>query len=333
MSETFKIISSSNEAVDIVQVNNILSPQPRFIETFTNVGDYGRMLFQKISLSDMKLWISHYVMNYETVFYAEVPDPILEAHITLKNRMVQSLGRKKDTILDDREFNITYAPYMENRALFPVGGEYLTFDVHPSEFVLEKWSEDFPLLEKFLNKKLQGPEHAIHLFGQRSFLDQEMAYVVNRMLKHLSLPDASRVLIEALALELLAMFLLRSNNKKIPHKRHHNRHIEALLHARDIIEFEANNFDSEELFSTEVQIAEKVGLSLFQFMTGFKRIFGVTPYKLLLEIRLRKAQQLLRDKGNAVMDVAMKTGFQTPEGLIRAYKRFFNITPSMEWLK
>ncbi|MFT4152254.1 helix-turn-helix transcriptional regulator [Parafilimonas sp.] len=330
MAEVFKILSSSNESVDIVPVSSMAKPQPGFIETYTNVGDYGSMLFREVTLSDLKLWISRYIMNYETVFYAEVPGPILEAHITLKNRMVQSLGRRNDTILDNREFNITYAPFMENRALFPVGGEYLTFDIHPKEPVLEKWSKDFPMLDRFLDKKEQKLQHAIQLFGQRSFLDPEMGYVVNKILGHLALPDASRALTEALALELLAMFLLRSQGNNIPAERHHNRHTEALLYARAIIEKEANTFDSEELFSTEIQLAEKVGISLYQFKTGFKRLFGVNPYKMNLELRLYKAQKLLRETGGSVLDIAMKTGFQTREGLIRAYKRLFKITPTME---
>ncbi len=330
MSDTFKILSSSNENVEIINAGNILNPQPAFIESFASVGDYGNMLFKKIALSQLGIWISRYSMKYETRFYAEVPDPILEAHITLKNHMVQSLGRKSNTILEDREFNITYAPYMENRVWFPAGGEYMTFDIHPDESLLKNWATDFPLLEKFLDRKLHGAEPLIQLFGQRSFLDPEMEYVVRRLLDHLSFPDASRALTEALALELLAMFLLRSQNSSMQMERHHNRHTEALLHARTIIEREATTFDSEELFSTEIQLADSIGLSLYQFKSGFKKLFGINPYKMNLELRLRKAQSLLRDTSYSVFEVAMKTGFHSSEGFIRAYKRQYHITPSME---
>lgn len=333
MSDTFKIISSSNEAVDIVQINDTVRIHPSFIETFITRGDYGRIEFQKVSLRDFTLWISRYSMNYETVFYAEVTDPFMEAHITLKNRMVQSIGRSKDTILDNREFNVTYAPYLENKVLFPIGGEYMTFDIHVNESILQKWSVDFPVLEEFLNRRSQEPEYAIHMLKQRSFLDIEMEYLVRRILNYLSMPGPSRALTEALGLELLAMFLLRSLNNKILPKRNQNRHTDSLLHVREIIENEANTFDSEDLFSTEIQLADKVGLSIYQFKTGFKKLFGINPYKMNLELRLRKAQKLLRETGYPVFDIALKTGFQTSEGLIRAYKRYFKITPSMERLK
>ena len=333
MSDAFKIISSSNEVVDIVQAKDISGSQPAFIETFTNLGDYGKIVFQKVTLVDLILWISRYFMNYETVFHAEVNDPFMEAHITLKNRMVQSLGRSKDTILDNREFNLTHAPYMENKVLFPIGGEYLTFDIHLTAVVLQKWSADFPVLEKFLNRRSRNPEYAIHLLGQRSFLDVEMEYLVRRIISYLSRPDASRALTEALALELLAMFLLRSQNNKIPMERNQNRHTDALLYSREIIENEATTFDSDDLFSTEIQLADRAGLSIYQFKAGFKKLFGINPYKMNLELRLCKAQKLLRETGYPVFDIALKTGFQTSEGLIRAYKRYFQITPSMERLK
>lgn len=324
-----KILTGTNDIVEIVPVTN-QPQQSSFIECFTSVGDYGNMLFQKINLSDLTIWISHYYMYYETRFVVEVPDPFLEAHITLKNRMVQSLGPEKNAILNNREFNITYAPFMVNRVFFPAGGEYMTFDIHPSEGLLMNWSQDFPALEKFLNRRLPGAEPLIQLFSQHVFLDPEMEYVVRRIIRHIAVPDASRVLTQALALELLAMFLLRAEKNRLPQVRHHNRHTEALLHAREIIEYEANTFDSEELISTEIQIADRIGLSLYQLKEGFKRLFGINPYQLNHELRLRRAQGLLRDTFYPVSEIAMRTGFKTSEGFIRAYKRRYQITPSME---
>lgn len=323
MSDMFKIITSINEAVELVHFADV-SP---FIEHFGNLGEYGTMQFKKISLGDITLWISEYKMAYETVFYAEVDRPILEAHITLNNRMVQSLGKRKSSIFDDKEFNITYAPYMENKVLFPAGGLYATLDIHPSEQLLEKFSADFPFLHQFLNKKIQKKENVLQLMGHRSFLNFEMENLVFKILKYISDPYPSKLLLNLWATELLSLFLLRSQSNIFPQYRHHNRHIDALIHAKKIVETEARTFDDENLFSSELMIAEKVGLSLYQLRTGFQRTFGMPIYRLNFEIRLQKARELLRTKQYTVLAVALMTGFRSREGLARAFKRFYGITP------
>jgi AraC-like DNA-binding protein len=323
----FKIITSINEDVELISLADISFNQPPFIEYFGNLGEYGTMRFKKISLGDITLWISEYKMAYETVFYAEVDRPILEAHITLNNRMVQSLGKRKSSIFDDKEFNVTYAPYMENKVLFPAGGSYITFDIHPSEQLLEKLSVDFPFLHQFLNKKIQQKENVLQLMGHRSFLNFEMENLLNKIMQYLHDPYPSKLLLNLWSTELLTLFLLRSQNNIFPQYRHHNRHVDALIQAKKIVEEEARTFDDENLFSSELMIAEKVGLSLYQLRTGFQRTFGMPICRLNFEIRLQKARHLLINEKKSVLEAALKTGFRSREGFSKAFKRYFGITP------
>lgn len=327
MSDMFKIITSINEAVEIIPISNDPLTQPSFIEEFGNRGDYGSMRFRKISLTDITLWISEYRMTYETVFHAEVDQPILEAHITLNNRMVQSLGKRKNSVFDDKEFNVTYAPYMENRVLFPAGGAYTTFDIHPSEKLLERFSADFPFLNRFLNKKIQQKENMLQLMGHRSFLNFEMENMVRRLLDHISNPFPNKILLTIWSMELLTSFLLRSQNNIYPQYRYHNRHIDALIHAKEIVEWEAKTFDDENLFSSEIGLAEKVGLSIYQLRTGFQRTFGLPVNQLRLEIRLQKARLLLSDGKYSVLDVALRTGYRSREGFARAFTKYYGFPP------
>ncbi|MCH5719933.1 helix-turn-helix transcriptional regulator [Niabella hibiscisoli] len=128
-------------------------------------------------------------------------------------------------------------------------------------------------------------------------------------------------------MELLTSFLLRSQNNIYPQYRHHNRHIEALLHAKEIVEWEARTFEDDNLFSSEIGLAEKVGLSIFQLRTGFQRTFGLPINQLRLEIRLQKARLLLSDGKFSVLEVALRTGYQSREGFAKAFKRYYGITP------
>ncbi|GAB3025330.1 hypothetical protein GCM10027051_32550 [Niabella terrae] len=329
MSVSFKIKNSINEEVEIIKTPVQPESNARFVEKFASVGQYGEMRFTKISSRLLEFWPSFYKTNYETVFMAEVPHSILEAHITLQNRMVQSLGRSQNTIFEKGEFNMTYAPYMENRTLFPKGGEYATFDIHPSEPILLSLAEDFNVLDQFLEKRETSTE-AIHLYGQKCFIGPEMQILVSRILKNTQLPNCPKMLIDALGSELLVLFLLRSQITNLTPLRKHHRNIEALLEVRDIIAYEAENYDSEDQFSTELQLAKKVYISLAQLKFGFPKKFGTTPYQMRLELRLKKAQRLLRNTSKSILDVALTTGFQTSEGFIRAYKKHFEITPNTD---
>lgn len=325
MSE-FKIISATNESVELIPIEKEIRPRPKFIETFGSVGDYGKIVFEKIALIDLVIWISRYKMFNEVRFYAEVPHPILEAHTTLENRMVQSLGKKTESILERDEFNITYAPYMENSVLFPKGGEYVTFDIHPSEKLLQKLAADFHELERFINKREQEPQKLHQLFKQRNFLNIEMLSLVARIIQHTNDPHCSRPLTEFLASELLTLLLLRTEGGWMP-ERYNSRNHDALMYARDIVLHEARHFDDEDLFSTESRLADRVGLSIFQLRQGFRRAFGISPYQMGLEIRLKKAEQLLKEEHITVLDAALKTGFRSREGFSRAFKRVRGVNP------
>ncbi len=134
--------------------------------------------------------------------------------------------------------------------------------------------------------------------GHRSFLNFEMENLLNKIMQYLHDPYPSKLLLNLWSTELLTLFLLRSQNNIFPQYRHHNRHVDALIQAKKIVEEEARTFDDENLFSSELMIAEKVGLSLYQLRTGFQRTFGMPICRLNFEIRLQKARHLLINEKN-----------------------------------
>lgn len=330
MSDEFTILTTTNEEIKPLRIfkkiNNI--PMFRFAQSYYTGGDYGLMHFQELKLQNLTIWFSHYQMQRATVIRSRIDQPLLEGHITLKNRMTQSLGKSTNTILEKGEFNITYTPFTENKAYFHNNGEYITFDIHPTVPFLEKISVDFPLLVEFLEKINKGVNQSVSLLKYRSFIGTDMEILVRKIIQHQTSPDATQSYTEVLAMELFLLFLLRSQKPLSREFKFYNRYIDEVLHIRDILKHQAETYDFEDLYDTEIQLADKVGLSIYKFKTAFKLAFGTGPYQMLKEFRFEKAHKLLSDTHLSILDIALQTGYNSGESFIKAYEKRFGISPS-----
>ena len=74
-------------------------------------------------------------------------------------------------------------------------------------------------------------------------------------------------------------------------------------------------------------LADQVGVSRFHFTRAFKVSFGLPPYKYLLNMRLRRAAELLRDTRSPITEVALNVGFSCSSEFARAFKQAMGCTP------
>ncbi|SAK61776.1 AraC family transcriptional regulator [Caballeronia fortuita] len=75
------------------------------------------------------------------------------------------------------------------------------------------------------------------------------------------------------------------------------------------------------------QLADLSALSVSRFATVFRERFGLSPYKYLCELRVRRAQTLLL-AGVPGSVVATEVGFFDQSHLARHFKRLCGMTPS-----
>ena len=76
------------------------------------------------------------------------------------------------------------------------------------------------------------------------------------------------------------------------------------------------------------RLAAVVGLSPYHFLRLFKREVGVTPYRFLMQARIRKAIELLRDTRSPVTDIALSVGFGDLSNFIHSFRRELGCSPS-----
>lgn len=75
-------------------------------------------------------------------------------------------------------------------------------------------------------------------------------------------------------------------------------------------------------------IAREMNVSAFYFQRIFTMICGFTPGEYIRNRRLALAGSELLNTDTRVIDVALKYGYDTPEGFSRAFSRFHGVSPS-----
>ncbi|PRC94831.1 GlxA family transcriptional regulator [Solimicrobium silvestre] len=85
----------------------------------------------------------------------------------------------------------------------------------------------------------------------------------------------------------------------------------------------------EETLSTD-DIAQLVGLSRRQLERQFKQYLGTMPSRYYLELRLKKARQLLLDSNSSIVQIGLMCGFSSGAHFSTAFGTQFGITPREE---
>lgn len=75
------------------------------------------------------------------------------------------------------------------------------------------------------------------------------------------------------------------------------------------------------------ELAEVAFMSQSHFTRLFKQSMGVTPYQYLLNQRIERVKQLLKQKKIAIADVALQCGFANQTHLTKRFRQIIGITP------
>jgi AraC family transcriptional regulator, transcriptional activator of pobA len=78
---------------------------------------------------------------------------------------------------------------------------------------------------------------------------------------------------------------------------------------------------------TVAELAQAAGVSPRQFTTQCRMLFGASPAKLLLDLKLREAEAMLRYQGRRVGEVSEALGFENPFHFSRVCRRAWGRAP------
>jgi AraC family transcriptional regulator len=75
------------------------------------------------------------------------------------------------------------------------------------------------------------------------------------------------------------------------------------------------------------EVAQECGLSVSHFSHAFRRTLGVAPHKWLIQQRVVRSKEKLRDGGLSLSDVAAECGFSDQSHLTRVFRQTVGVSP------
>jgi AraC-like DNA-binding protein len=133
-----------------------------------------------------------------------------------------------------------------------------------------------------------------------------------------------KVYLEAKVLELMALRLQQDMTREVIQchvDKPKRTVVEGIYQAKEILESRLENPPSL------IELAENVGLSLYQFKQGFRKVFGKSAFQYLHQYRMEQARLLLYEGNMRVADVANCVGYSHLGQFSVAFKRMFGISP------
>jgi AraC family transcriptional regulator len=79
---------------------------------------------------------------------------------------------------------------------------------------------------------------------------------------------------------------------------------------------------------TIAAMAAAAGLSTYHFSRSFKATTGRPPHRYLLERRVERAKELLQDRSQEIVQVALAAGFASQEHMTTVFRRLTGTTPA-----
>lgn len=76
------------------------------------------------------------------------------------------------------------------------------------------------------------------------------------------------------------------------------------------------------------KLAKAAGVGPHQLVRLFRKTFGTTPHKYVMELRLARARSLLADSAQSIGDISVATGFSDQSHLTRYFSRRFGESPA-----
>lgn len=138
---------------------------------------------------------------------------------------------------------------------------------------------------------------------------------------------ATRLEIDSMMVDLIEKVMHVLGNRTVPApvkeglKKHHLKTIEQ---AKDYL---LTRFAGEVSLK---ELADHCCVSIFHLSRIFKEVLNTSPHRYLMEVRLHHAQVLLHTTDLQVADVAIQSGFNSPEHFSVAYRKGFGVAPSAD---
>lgn len=193
-------------------------------------------------------------------------------------------------------------------AASPPTGPYYSLLIKPD--LMNRIAQEMGFSDEVKFLKLQNP-YSFEVIQAIKRFDQETRH-----------PESFALMLDCMGIQIAALLLreLKTNLKKYParspdHKAYVNLAVEYMQ------TFYSANISIED-------ICREINVSPFHFIRAFKQKNGQTPHQYLLNVRIKRAEELLRSGKYSVSETAALCGFVSLPHFSNTFKRVTGHTPS-----
>lgn len=316
----FSIITPGGEPLQIVEGFPDDSKIKKLIgaRTISASGKFGRMLFQHVKGEGFDIWFSSYQVNQRIRFMGGSDDPVLEFHSHYTNTFSTGWTGFGERGMHHRQYQLSFAPFIETTGEFPVGQRYDTFDIHFYRQILEPYVSYCPRLGKFLESVDRGK--AAQMLDLVLFLTPGMEQAIAEILTYSMHDDLAPAFFKRRVDDLLVhmVYHLGCLDKAPQFQQEEIRKAE---HAKKIIISDFSVYDSVEA------LARKVGTTEPKLQLVFKHVYGVTVGKFSKDERMKKAHDLLMYTNEILISIALMVGYNDAGNFSTGFKNHFGYSP------
>uniref|UniRef100_A0A832H4N3 AraC family transcriptional regulator n=1 Tax=Oscillatoriales cyanobacterium SpSt-402 TaxID=2282168 RepID=A0A832H4N3_9CYAN len=180
-------------------------------------------------------------------------------------------------------------------------------------------------IQNVANETMDRNSDRLELLPVFQIRDPQLEALALMLLAELQQENAgSRFYIESLT-NVLAVHLLRQYTTTKPHVPIY----EGGLSQRQLMQ--VLDYINDHLHQ-EIKLADLaalLGISQFHFCHLFKQSTAITPYQYLLQQRIERAKQLLKQTELSIMDIALSCGFSSHSHLSKQFRQLTGTTPRM----
>lgn len=282
------------------------------------MGDGIKALFQRMAGSGFAVWVSRYWTAAPTILMATGHDSALELRIALRNQIRGTWDKVIEPELPPLHYQLSFVPHVATRARFEAGSEYETFDIHFDLGFLEGLGIDYKTFDRFIGQVLKDQPTSLSPVARRC--PPLMLEAVQAILRNTySLAGKARLLQNNVENILLAA-LEDVDRQEVMVPALTAVQVAALHEVKRLIE------DSVPYYPGNKRLCQQTFLNFFVLNFGFKRLFGITPYKYFNALRMERSKEALL-RGEPISSVAAEMDFLAPRAFARAFKEMFGMTP------
>jgi AraC family transcriptional regulator len=207
------------------------------------------------------------------------------------------------------------------------------FSIAPAEApFFARWDSDdhllqiriaAPFIQQVAGEALSMNPDQLEVIPEFRTRDPQLEAIALLLLAELKQDNlGGRLYIESLA-NLLAVQLLRQYSASKPHLPVYEGGLPQ-RQLRQVLDYIHDHLEQDIKLA---DLAELLGMSQFHFSYLFKQAIGTSPYQYLLQQRVERAKQLLKQTERSIMEIALECGFNSHSHLSKQFRQLTSITP------